>query len=191
VARPGETIENPVTGERLTFLRTAADTGGALMSFEFTLAPGGGVPVAHAHPFQEERYEVLDGAFAFRIRRERLEAGPGRRLLVRPGVPHRLWNPTDREARMVIEFRPALQMEDLFVDLWALARTRRTTRLGVPANPLLAALIAHAYRDEGILPVVPARLQRASSAALAWLARGMGYRLPTARSAHRRRVAGS
>ena len=179
MARPGETIENPVTGERLTFLRTAADTGGRLMSFEFTLAPGGGVPVAHVHPHQEERYEVLDGAFAFRIRRERLEAGPGRRLLVRPGVPHRLWNATDREARMVIEFRPALRMEDLFVDLWALARTRPTTRLGVPRNPLLAALVGHTYRAEGMLPVVPAWLQRAGSAPLAALARAAGYWLPT------------
>jgi len=179
MARDGMSIENPVTGERLTFLRTAAETAGALMSFEFTLTPGGGVPMAHVHPHQEERYHVVDGTFAIRVRRTTFEAGPGRSLVVRAGVPHRLWNPTDRDGRMVIEFRPALRMEDLFVDLWALARTRRTNRLGIPRDPLLAAVVGHAYLDEGVLPVVPAWLQRASVAPVAWLARRLGYRLPT------------
>jgi mannose-6-phosphate isomerase-like protein (cupin superfamily) len=183
VARRGQTIESPRTGERLTFLQTAADTGGELMSFEFALAPGGGVPVAHVHRFQEERYHVLEGTFAFRIRRTGIELGPGRSLAVRAGVPHRLWNPGDREARMVIEFRPALRMEDLFVDLWALARSRRTNRWGIPRDPLLAALLGHAYLREGVLPVVPAWLQRASVAPLAALARALGYRLPTERGA--------
>jgi Kef-type K+ transport system membrane component KefB len=129
------------------------------MSFEFTLAPGGGVPVSHVHRFQEERYHVLEGTFAFRIRRTRIEFGAGRSLAVRPG-PHRLWNPTDRDARMVIEVRPALRMEDLFVDLWALARSRRTNRWGIPRDPLLAGLVGHAYLREGVLPVVPAWVQR-------------------------------
>lgn len=179
VAGAGQTIENPVTGERLTFLQTAADTGGELMSFEFTLGPGGGVPVAHVHRFQEERYHVLEGTFAFRIRRSRIEFGAGRSLAVRARVPHRLWNPTDRDARMVIEFRPALRMEDLFVDLWALARTRRTNRWGIPQDPLLAALVGHTYLREGALPVVPAWLQRVSVTPVAGLARLLGYRLPT------------
>src|SRR5213592_3720632 len=98
MARAGQSIENPRTGERLTFLQTASDTGGELMSFEFALAPGGAVPVAHVHRFQEERYHVLEGTFAFRIRRTYIEFGPGRTLAVRAGVPHRLWNPTEREA---------------------------------------------------------------------------------------------
>ncbi len=186
MARACLSIENPVTGERLTFLRTAADTAGALMSFEFTLAPGGGVPVAHIHPKQEERYHVVDGTFAIRVRRTTIEATAGRSLLVRAGVPHRLWNPTDRAGRMVIEFRPALRMEDLFVDLWALSRTRRANRWGIPRDPLLAAVVGHAYLDEGILPVVPAWLQRASVAPVAWLARRLGYRLPTEIAAERR-----
>jgi mannose-6-phosphate isomerase-like protein (cupin superfamily) len=179
VARAGQTVENPATGERLTFLQTAAATRGELMSFEFTLASGGRVPVAHVHRFQEERYHVLEGAFAFRIRRSEIELGPGRSMAVRARVPHRLWNPTDRVSRMVIEFRPALRMEDQFVDLWGLARSRRTNRWGIPRDPLLAALVGHAYLREGVLPVVPAWVQRASAAPLARLARALGYRLPT------------
>jgi hypothetical protein len=41
---PGQTIENPVTGERFTFTDTAGSTGGELLAFDFALRPGGKVP---------------------------------------------------------------------------------------------------------------------------------------------------
>ena len=41
MARAGETIENPVSGERFTFLRTARDTGGQFLELELAVRPGG------------------------------------------------------------------------------------------------------------------------------------------------------
>ena len=38
----GQTIEHPVTGERMTFLRTSQETGGEYVLVELELAPGGG-----------------------------------------------------------------------------------------------------------------------------------------------------
>ena len=38
---PGQTVENPVTGERLTFHETARETGGEYVRFEALIAPGG------------------------------------------------------------------------------------------------------------------------------------------------------
>ena len=61
MAYTGQIIENPVSGERITFLQTAADTAGELLEFELELAPDGHVPGAHVHPEQEERFHVLDG----------------------------------------------------------------------------------------------------------------------------------
>ena len=60
--RSGDTLENPVTGERIVFRKTAADTGGALVLVECVVQPGGAVAAAHVHPHQEERFEVLRGA---------------------------------------------------------------------------------------------------------------------------------
>ena len=40
MAHVGQTIENPVSGERFTFLKTAADTNGEFLSFELVLRPG-------------------------------------------------------------------------------------------------------------------------------------------------------
>ena len=39
----GQTIENPVTGERLVFCETALQTGGAYTRFDAYISPGGHV----------------------------------------------------------------------------------------------------------------------------------------------------
>jgi len=39
---PGQTLENPVTGERFTFTHAAARTRGELLAFDLGLAVGGG-----------------------------------------------------------------------------------------------------------------------------------------------------
>ena len=38
MAFSGQTIDNPVSGERITFIQTAADTGGELLEFELELS---------------------------------------------------------------------------------------------------------------------------------------------------------
>ena len=64
---PGQTLDNPVTGERFTFTDTAASSGGELLAFDFVLRPGGAVPIPHVHPVQNERFEVVDGLMRFRV----------------------------------------------------------------------------------------------------------------------------
>src|SRR5438093_9861603 len=46
MARQGDALENPVTGERLVFRQTTADSGGAVLSFAYFLPAGGSVPLA-------------------------------------------------------------------------------------------------------------------------------------------------
>jgi len=53
MAFSGQTIDNPVSGERITFIQTAADTAGELLEFELELSADGRVPGAHIHPQQE------------------------------------------------------------------------------------------------------------------------------------------
>ena len=61
MARAGEMIENPVTGQRLIFLVTSTDSDGELLSAEGVFPPGGFAGVTHIHPHQDEHFEVLDG----------------------------------------------------------------------------------------------------------------------------------
>src|SRR5215213_11591422 len=108
---PGDTLENPVTGERFTFTHTAATTDGELLAFDFALRTGGAVPIPHVHPIQTERFEVLQGHMRFRLGWRTLEAGPGDVVDVAPGVRHGFANAGDTAARVRVEVRPALEME--------------------------------------------------------------------------------
>ena len=50
-----EVIENPATGERVVFRRTAAETRGELLEYEFVFRPRGFVAAEHVHPRQAIR----------------------------------------------------------------------------------------------------------------------------------------
>jgi quercetin dioxygenase-like cupin family protein len=122
MARRGDTLENPVTGERMTFLETAGDTCSELLRLEHVFAPGGFVPAAHTHPKQEERLEVLAGTPRFLVPGEERTAGAGDVVVVAAGVAHRWLNACEDETRVRIELRPTHEMEAVFEALATLAR---------------------------------------------------------------------
>ena len=171
----GDTIENPVTGERLVFTKTSAETNGEYVRFECFVKPSGFVAAAHVHPFQQERFQVLDGTVTFRIDRQELTAEPGDTILVAAGRKHQFWNASDQEVRFSCEVRPALQFEQLIETMFSLARAGKTNRKGMP-NPLRLAVIARAHFDTVRLPFPPVWMQRAGLALGAPLGRVLGYR---------------
>ena len=57
--RAGDTIENPVTGERIVFRQTSAETNGEAVVIDCFVKPSGFVAKAHVHPSQSERFEIL------------------------------------------------------------------------------------------------------------------------------------
>ena len=172
--RAGDSIENPVTGERLVFRQTSRETNGAAVVIETYVQPNGFVAAAHVHPSQEERFEVLRGTVGFRVGREKLVAGPGKRLTVPAGTPHKFWNAGDEVAHFVCEIRPALQFESLIETMFALAADGKTNRKGMP-NPLHLAVIAQAHFDTVRLPFPPAIVQRIGLALGSPLGRVLGY----------------
>jgi quercetin dioxygenase-like cupin family protein len=181
---PGQTLENPVTGERFTFTHTAATTDGELLAFDFGLRPGGAVPLPHVHPIQTERFEVREGQMRFRVGLRTVLAGPGDVVEVAPGVAHSFANAGDDEARLRVEVRPALAMEEMFADVIAMAQAGRMSRRGMPRNPLDLALLARTYDQEAHAPLMGVRLQRLLLAPLVWLARRRGSRRATPSVAH-------
>ena len=79
MARVGQIITNPVSGEQIEFVETAASTNGERLVINLVLAADGKVPGMHVHPKQEERFEVIAGKMEFRMGLKKIEAGPGRR----------------------------------------------------------------------------------------------------------------
>ena len=173
--QPGDMIENPVTGERIVFWKTSAQTDGAAVVIECFVRPTGFVAATHVHPSQDERFEVLRGSLGIRLGDDEIVAKPGDRILVPAGTPHRFWNAGDDEAHFVCEVRPALQFEQLIETMFGLAVAGKTNRKGMP-NPLRLAVVAQAHFDTVQLPFPPAWLQRAGLALAAPLGRLCGYR---------------
>jgi len=173
---PGQTLENPVTGERFTFTDTASSTGGELLAFELGLGAGGGVPMQHVHPSQTERFEVVEGRMRFRVGGRTVEAGPGDVVEVAPGVRHGFANPGDDYARVRVEVRPALAMEEMFAEVIAMAEAGRMTHRGMPRNLLDLAVLARTYDDEAHAPFLGRRLQRLLLAPFVFAARWLRRR---------------
>jgi mannose-6-phosphate isomerase-like protein (cupin superfamily) len=77
-----------VTGERVVFLDSAADSDGALVRMDFSVRPGGFVAAEHVHPNQEERFEILEGIVRLRVGGSEREVRAGERAVVPAGTPH-------------------------------------------------------------------------------------------------------
>ncbi len=173
MAYAGQVLENPISGERIVFRKTSADTGGELLAFELFLAPDGSVPGAHVHPEQEERFEVMKGAMKFQKGLKSIVAREGDEVVVPSGTIHRFENAGDEAAHVLVEVRPALRMERLLETTTALAKEGRTNRKGLP-KPLELALFVREFEREVRAPLVPAGLVRAAMAPLVWLATDRG-----------------
>jgi quercetin dioxygenase-like cupin family protein len=174
MAQAGQIIHNPVSGERITFLQTAADTDGELLEFELELTADGRVPGAHVHPEQEERFHVLEGTMRFRLGGRTIVAQAGESVVVPARRVHKFANDGDGPARARVEVVPALDMEELLCTTAELAHEGHVMRSGMP-KPLHLALFVQRFRREVRAPFPPAWMVRALMAPLAALARMRGH----------------
>jgi mannose-6-phosphate isomerase-like protein (cupin superfamily) len=170
MAHAGQILENPQSGERFIFRKTAADTDGAYLEFDLELQPDGKVPGKHIHPNQEERFEVLDGTMKFKVGHRTIVAVAGDVLTVPAGMAHKFRNGGATLAHVRVTVTPALKMEQMFETVCELAANGRTLRNGLP-KPLDLSLFVSEYRDEVQAAFPPAVVQRASLAPLAVIAK--------------------
>ena len=180
----GHEILNPRTGQRMRFLVTAADSGGALVRAETVNPPNGVAEPTHVHPRQESRAEVTAGALRFVVDGESRLVAAGDAIVISAGVPHHFVNDGDEDAVAIQEFRPALRTEELFVTLFGLARRGELDGRGMPSL-LRLAVLAPEFADEIRVVRPPWPVQRAAFALLGPIARRRGYsaRAPAAAAA--------
>lgn len=175
MAKAGDILEHPVTGERIVFRKTAKETGGKLLEAEITMKPHGFVAAEHIHPAQEERFEVLTGNLKFRVNGVESELKAGSTAVVAAGTPHIWWNDGDQEARVRVEVRPALRFDEFFETFFGLAQDGRVSKkTGLP-NLLRMALIMREYRNEICLAKPPRPVQTILFSLLGVIGRLRGY----------------
>ena len=123
MAFQGKVLINPGVG-RLEFLKTSEDTDGELLEMEVTYLPHSSPPPNHYHPFQEERFRVLQGTIKTQIGGTRATYKSGDEFLVPPGENHWMYNAGETEARVNWQTRPALRTEIFFETLWELRKPK-------------------------------------------------------------------
>jgi quercetin dioxygenase-like cupin family protein len=98
MAHVGKTIVHPLSGERLTFLETAATTGGDLLKISIEMAPGGAPGATPRPPSGEEEFEVLSGRIQLKNSGTTRVAEAGESVIVPSGADHIWGNPFDDPA---------------------------------------------------------------------------------------------
>ena len=175
MARSGDVIENPLMGGRIVFRKTARETRGELLSFDFFLKPQKGVARAHYHPVQQESFQVMKGTMRGHAGGEQRSVRQGERMAVPPGVPHEWWNDSSEEAHLVVEFRPALHTETFFETVFGLARDGKSNSDGLP-GPLQMCVMLADYGDEFCPVGLPSLVRSAVVVGVAPVAKLLGYR---------------
>jgi quercetin dioxygenase-like cupin family protein len=175
VARAGDVLEHPRTGETIVWLKVAGDTGGRMLEADMFARPGGHPAAAHVHPHQEERFRIVHGTVRLEVDGTERILGAGETASVPPGCAHTWANVGDEEACVRVEITPALRTEMFFETFFGLAKDGRTNDKGLP-NPLSTAVILREYDDEIRLARPPAVVQRVVSTPLALVGRTLGYR---------------
>jgi mannose-6-phosphate isomerase-like protein (cupin superfamily) len=175
MAKAGQVIRNPMTGETVTFLVTRADSNGALLELEMEADPLAAGGTKHIHPRITESYEMLEGRLRLLLEGNETTVSAGQHLVIPPRTAHSFWNPDDAPARVRVRFEPAGRFEEFMESLYALARDGKTNAQSRP-NLLQAALIGRRHINDIALARPPLFVQRLFYALLAPIARARGYR---------------
>ena len=145
-------IENPVTGERIVFLRTGEETGGELLEMDDFWARADHRTPEHIHPAMEERWEVIAGSVRFEIDGVERTVGPGDIVVAPAGTPHAACNIGEEPAHLRVQMRPALGWQEFVERLFALPTRDGGDGVREIDADALAALVPEFDRE-----VAPAR----------------------------------
>jgi quercetin dioxygenase-like cupin family protein len=127
-------FENPVFGDKATFLQTADETGGAYTLLEIELAPGGGNSL-HIHSEFTETFRTIQGPLTLKCNKMEKTLQPGESFTVPRGAVHLFKNLTEQKVTFEVELRPGhAGFEKAIKIAYGLATDGLTNKKGIPFN---------------------------------------------------------
>jgi mannose-6-phosphate isomerase-like protein (cupin superfamily) len=142
-ARPteGRIYYNPVIGDKVVFLETCAQTGGAYTLIEVEVVPAGG-PSLHAHRTYSETFIQVEGELQVQVGKEERILKPGDSWTVPAKTLHRFRNLSNKPVRFQVKLVPGNEGFENSVKLaCGLAQEGLTNREGMPKNLSHAAVL--------------------------------------------------
>lgn len=178
--RAGDVLDLGPIGAVFQVRKTAEDTAGRALEMEWVLAPrSGGTPV-HVHPAATESYAVLEGELDLYVDGTWRTLAAGESASVAPGVAHTFRNAADIPARVHNTHAPAMRFGEYFETLHRVVSSgvvppdRMTFRTMVYLSMVMVN-----FEDE----IQSRRPRQVILKALARVARLVGYRVPSPRTA--------
>jgi quercetin dioxygenase-like cupin family protein len=145
--KKGDTMVNVRTGQKMTFLKTWADTKGTQLKIDCVSPATAEREKAHYHPYQENRFTVTQGQLLFNIAGEEKIASVGEVVAIPKNVVHSFYNAGQTDAHYIQEFFPALKIDRLFETFFVLAKEGKLNKGGAP-NIFRTALILLHFEKE-------------------------------------------
>ncbi|GAC1623756.1 MAG: hypothetical protein NVS4B11_18690 [Ktedonobacteraceae bacterium] len=183
MATAGQIFENPVTGERMVFNKTAHETNGTILDIEFFVKPSSAKGLAaHIHPNFAERAEIIAGSARYKLAQTELSAGVGNEVMLPQNVPHiHPWN----VGNDVLHWRKITHLDTpdmhmllasaaFFESLYALAQQGKVGKDGLPKNPLQTIVLLQALQPSAYVAGIPIWLQRPLFRVLAAIGQALG-----------------
>jgi quercetin dioxygenase-like cupin family protein len=145
------TVDNPGTGETITFVETSEASGGARVVALITLAPGGAV-TPHSHQVKET-FECIEGTFTIHLAGRDMTFPAGACVAAGPHQLHAFRNDTDIPATLKVTATPAGDLDRELRTLSGLSRDGLLVPGRPPRHPMAMANLA--YRSRYYSPPLP------------------------------------
>jgi len=168
----GDEIKNEFAGERIIFLRSGVETNGAFSEREFHLQPGGAVPKAHLHEY-EESFKVMRGKLTLMLNGVEHQLSPGDSITVPAGVVHQPQNKDAIELVTINRVQPAARHDLMLAQTHGFLTEKSKPRS--KGEFFLQAMLFVDYYGTYTADI-PVPVQKALSFMLAPTARLAGYR---------------
>lgn len=134
-----------IGGIAIRFLIEGHASGGSVAMFEFDVAAGAKVPVAHSHDGYEETLYGLAGVLTMTVDGRRSEIGPGDVLCIPRGAVHRFDNFHSTDAKTLAVVTPGILGPDYFREMAAVFKA-------ASGGPPDSAAIGAVMRRHGLTP---------------------------------------
>ena len=143
-------IVNPVIRDTVTFIQTAAESGGRISEMDITLMPGGANPL-HYHKTYSESFLAIEGNLGLQTSERCVKIlKPGEAYTVKPMQHHLFFNPTDQPIKFKITITPGHQgFENSLRIVYGMAADGLTNKNSIPRSLRHKAIIA-CMRDMNI-----------------------------------------
>ena len=151
-------IYNPLAKDRVTFVRSAAETNGEYTLVQVELAPKGGNAL-HFHTNFTEEFEVLEGTLSIELEKKVITLQPGERAIAPKYKIHRFFNQdASSPCTFLVTIRPARKFEEMLRIAYGLINDGLTNSKGIPKSIWHTALMFD--MGESYLPGLPYRFQK-------------------------------